>query len=74
MARLLRREDGQSEDRVEKTDIVDESKRKQAEDWLQREEWVEEEETHVVAMCSQRIATGVFNGNGPDVISPPLSV
>lgn len=35
---------------------------------------VENEETHVVAMCSQQTTTGVFNGTGLDVISPPLSV
>lgn len=34
------------------------------------EEWVENEETHVVAMCSQQTTTGVFNGTGLDVISP----
>lgn len=30
-------------------------------------EWVEKEETHVVAMCSQQIATGVLNRTGLDV-------
>ncbi len=30
-------------------------------------EWVEKEETHVVAMCSQQITTGVSNRTGLDV-------
>lgn len=37
-----------------------------------RSRW-EKEGTHVVAMCSQQIATGVFNGTGLDVASPHCS-
>lgn len=34
------------------------------------EEWVKNEETHVVTMCSQQTTTGVFNRRCLDVISP----
>lgn len=44
--------------------------RKTASITLGYEEWVEREETHVVAMCSQQITTGGFNRTDLDVTSP----